>query len=126
MRNFAAMLIIQCAVIFTFLALGETLAWLTGIPVPGSSIGMLLLTAALQLRIIRLRHVSGVADFLVKNLGFFFIPAGVALVDHFDLLRREWLPIVGAAVISTIIVLGVTGQLHQIARKYLSRHDQPS
>lgn len=120
------MLIIQCAVIFTFLALGETLAWLTGIPVPGSIIGMLLLTAALQLRIIRLRHVSGVADFLVKNLGFFFIPAGVALVDHFDLLRREWLPIVGAAVISTIIVLGVTGQLHQIARKYLSRHDQPS
>lgn len=126
MCNFAAMLIIQCAVIFTFLALGETLAWLTGIPVPGSIIGMLLLTAALQLRIIRLRHVSGVADFLVKNLGFFFIPAGVALVDHFDLLRREWLPIVGAAVISTIIVLGVTGQLHQIARKYLSRHDQPS
>lgn len=126
MCNFAAMLIIQCAVIFTFLALGETLAWLTGIPVPGSIIGMLLLTAALQLRIIRLRHVSGVADFLVKNLGFFFVPAGVALIDHFDLLGREWLPIVGAAVISTIIVLGVTGQLHQIARKYLSRHDQPS
>ncbi len=117
------MAILQCAFIFVFLALGELVVWLTGVPIPSSIIGMLLLTGALQLKVIKLHHVSGVADFLVKNLGFFFVPAGVALINHFDILREQWIPIVGAAVISTIIVLAVTGQFHQLARKYLSRHD---
>ena len=72
------MLIIQLAVLFLFLAIGELVVYITDIPVPSSIIGMLLLTLSLQLRIIRLRHVAGVADFLVGNLGFIFVPAGVA------------------------------------------------
>lgn len=116
------MIIIQCAVLLTFLALGELVVWLTGIPVPSSIIGMLLLTAALQAKILHLRHVAGVADFLVKNLGFFFIPAGVALMGYFDILRSQWLPIVGASALSTVVVLWVTGQFHQLSRKYFTRH----
>lgn len=116
------MVIVQCAVIFAFLALGELIVWLTGIPVPSSIIGMLMLTLGLQMRIVRLRHVEGVADFLVKNLGFFFVPAGVALMCYFDLLKSQWLPIVGASAISTVIVIAVTGQFHQLIRKYTSHH----
>ena len=116
------MVIVQCAVIFAFLALGEIVVWFTGIPVPSSIIGMLLLTAALQAKVIDLRHVAGVADFLVKNLGFFFVPAGVALMGYFNILRDQWLPLIGASALSTVVVLWVTGQLHQISRKYLSRH----
>ena len=118
------MLIIQLAVLFLFLALGELVVYLTGIPVPSSIIGMLLLTLALQLRIIRLRHVAGVADFLVGNLGFFFVPAGVALLGYFDLIRNQWVAIVGASAISTFIVIGITGWVHQIIRQ--STHHRPS
>ena len=67
------MVILQLAVLFTFLAAGELVVWLTGVLMPSSIIGMLLLTLALKLRIVRLRHVEGVADFLVSNLGFFFV-----------------------------------------------------
>ena len=118
------MIILQLSVIFACLALGELVVWLTGIPVPSSIIGMLLLTTALQCRIIHLRHVEGVADFLVKNLGFFFVPAGVGLMEYFDLLRAEWFPIVGAATVSTIVVLAVTGWFHQMSRKIITRHGQ--
>ena len=51
------MVILQCAVIFAFLALGELVVWLTGVSIPSSIIGMLLLALSLQLRIIKLRHV---------------------------------------------------------------------
>ena len=46
-------MILQCAVLFSFLALGELVVWLTGIPIPSSIIGMLLLTAALKMKIVR-------------------------------------------------------------------------
>lgn len=116
-------MILQCAVLFAFLALGELIVWLTGIPIPASIIGMLLLTTALRLHIIRLRHVAGVADFLVKNLGFFFVPPGVALMLHFNLIKDQWLPITIATTLSTMIVLAATGWAHQLVRKYASRHD---
>lgn len=116
------MAILQLAVIFAFLAIGELIVWTTGTTVPSSIIGMLLLTLCLSLRIVKLRHVEGVADFLVQNLGFFFVPAGVALMGYFDLLAEQWLPIVGASALSTVIVIAVTGHFHQLSRKYLNRN----
>ena len=112
------MVILQLAVIFLFLAIGELIVWLTGVPVPSSIIGMLLLAAALQLRLVKLRHVAGVADFLVSSLGFFFVPAGVALLGYFDLIKEQWVAIVAASAGSTFIVIGVTGWVHQLMCRY--------
>lgn len=120
--NITDMAILQLAVIFAFLAVGELVVWATGTTIPSSIIGMLLLTLCLSLRIIRLRHVEGVADFLVANLGFFFVPAGVALIGYFDLLADQWLPIVVASAASTLIVIAITGHIHQISRKYFNRN----
>lgn len=111
-------MVYQCGIIFGFLAIGELVVWLTGIKLPSSIIGMLLLTLALQLKWIRLRWVEGIANFLVKNLGFFFIPPGVALMLHLDLIKAQLLPIVVASVVSTVVVIVVTGWIHQLVRKY--------
>ena len=105
------------------MALGELIVWLTGVPVPSSIIGMLLLTVALQLKIVKLRYVEGVADFLVKNLGFFFVPAGIGVMEHFDLIAEQWMPIVLAAALSVVVVFVVTGWFHQFCRRYFSRHE---
>lgn len=116
-------MILQCAVLFAFLALGELVVWLTGIPVPSSIIGMLTLTAALKLRVVRLMWVDKVSDFLVKNLGFFFVPAGVGLMKCLGLVGEQLLPIVVASVVSTFVILAVTGQVHQWVRHIMvSRH----
>lgn len=126
MRNFAAffrynvmnLLIFQCAVIFAYLAFGELIVWLTGVKLPSSIIGMLLLTLSLELRIVRLRQVDLVSNFLVKNLGFFFVPPGVALMLYFDIIKAQLIPIVVASVVSTIVVLVVTGWVHQLMRHH--------
>ncbi len=114
-------MILQLAVIFFYLALGELIVWLTGVPVPSSIIGMVLLAASLSSGLLDIRRVDRVADFLVRNLGFFFVPAGVGLINCFGLISAEWLPIVVAAVVSTFLVIAATGWSHQTVRRFLSR-----
>lgn len=114
-------MILQCAIIFLFLALGEITVALTGITVPSSIVGMLLLTASLKTGIIHLNQVDRISDFLVRNLGFFFVPAGVGLMCSLDILNKELLPIVIATVVSTFVIIAVTGRVHQYSRRLTSR-----
>lgn len=97
------------AILLTFLALGEGLVYWAGLPVPGNVIGMVLLAAALGLGVVPLASVERVADWLLEHLGLFFVPPGVGLMLHWGLIRREWLPIAVALVMSTFAVLTVTG-----------------
>lgn len=106
-----------CTIIFLCLAIGELIVWLTEISIPGSIIGMILLMALLELKIIKLEWVKPMADVLVKNLGFFFIPPGVALMLYYDLIKAELLPILVASLVSTLVVLVVTGWTHQYLAK---------
>ena len=76
---------------------------------------------SVQLKWIRLRWVEGIANFLVKNLGFFFIPPGVALMLHLNVIKAQLMPIVVASAVSTVVVIVVTGWIHQLVRKYQHR-----
>lgn len=107
----------QCVIIFACLAIGELLVSITGIELPASIVGMLLLTLLLKLGWIKLAWVNDISDFLVKNLPFFFVPPGVAVMLYFDIIKASFWPIVVAALGSTIIVLAVTGWTHQWMRK---------
>ena len=107
----------QCAILFGCLALGELVVYLTGVKLPSSIIGMLLLTLFLKLKWIKLEWVQGLSNFLVANLGFFFVPPGVALMLYFDIIQAHFWPILIASVVSTLLVLIVTGWVHQLTRK---------
>lgn len=99
------------------MALGEFITKLTGVKLPSSIIGMLLLTLLLKAKVIKLEWVRGLTDFLIANLGFFFVPPGVALMQHIGLIKAELLPITGATLVSTALVLLVTGHTHQAVAK---------
>lgn len=117
----------QCFILFGCLALGEFIVWLTGIKLPSSIIGMLLLTLFLKLKWIKLQWVQGLSDFLIANLGFFFVPPGVALMLYFDIIQAQLVPILVATFVSTALVLILTGQTHQWIRKgekRISEHSQ--
>lgn len=111
----------QFFVIFGCLALGEFIVWATGIKLPSSIIGMLLLTLFLKLRWVKLAWVERLSQLLIANLGFFFVPPGVALILYLDLIKAQWFPIVTATVVSTLLVLVVTGQMHQLVIKFERR-----
>lgn len=107
----------QFFVLFGCLALGEIIVWATGVHLPSSIIGMLLLTAFLKIGWVRLEWVNRLSEFLLSNLGFFFVPPGVAIMLYTDILQKEFLPIALATIISTMLVLVATGHIHQLVVK---------
>ena len=95
--------------------LGGVIAGALHLAVPGSVIGLVLVAAAIELRLLPLALVQETADMLVRHLGLLYVPAGAALVLHWGIVRREWLPIVAAGIVSTLAVLVVTGLvLHRL------------
>ena len=57
----------QCSVIFGCLAVGEFISWILNIPVPGSILGMLLLTFLLDEKVINVNSVKGIAADSYRN-----------------------------------------------------------
>lgn len=116
-RNYC--MIRQCAILFGCLAVGECFVHLTGLQLPSSIVGMLLLATLLELGWLKVEWVRGMTDQLISNLGFFFIPPGVALMLHFELIKADFWSITLATVLSTLLVLAVTGWVYQFVRKHL-------
>ena len=116
------MLIRYCAIIFGCLALGELIVYLTGIHFPSSMIGMILLTLFLHLGWIKLHWVKAFSDMLISHLGLFFVPPSVAILAYFDLIAKNFWSISVAIVVSTIIVMVVTGHVYQFIRKRTKHH----
>lgn len=112
---------IQFFVIFGCLALGEVIVWATGIKLPSSIIGMLILTLLLKLGWVKLGWVERLSQLLISNLGFFFVPPGVALILYLNVIKENWLSIMMATVVSTVLVLVVTGHMHQLVIKFERR-----
>jgi holin-like protein len=108
------------AILLGFQFVGEVLSrWLT-VPIPGSVLGMALLLVALAAGAVRLAWIEEAAELLLAHLALFFIPAGVGVMVHFELLQAQWLPVVVAMVVSTFVVMAVTGWVEG----YLSRRGQ--
>lgn len=114
----------QFGIIFGCLLAGELLAMIPGLSIPGSILGMLLLTLLLERKIVNPRSIAPVCKFLIKNMAFFFVPPGVALMLYFDIIAAEWIPITVATIVSIFLVIVVTGRLHQFLHKRIKRHSR--
>ena len=101
------------AVLLFFQLLGEMIVRAGDWPVPGNVLGMALLLAGLMLGVVKLEWVTEAAELLLTHMALLFIPVGVGVMLYFDLLAREWLSIVAATVLSTFVVLAVTGHVTQ-------------
>ena len=107
------------AVLLVFQLVGELVARLLQWPVPGPVLGMLLLLAALELRLPRDEPLVTVSSGLLSHLSLLFVPAGVGVMLHASRLAAEWQALVAAVVVSTVAAIGVTGW---IADRLLRRH----
>ncbi len=114
----------QFGIIFGCLLVGELLAMIPGLSIPGSILGMLLLTLLLDRKIVNPRSIAPVCKFLIKNMAFFFVPPGVALMLYFDVIAAEWMPITVATVVSIFLVIVVTGRLHQFLHQRIKKHSR--
>jgi putative effector of murein hydrolase LrgA (UPF0299 family) len=100
---------------------GEVVAVATGLAVPGPVIGMALLFFGLALRGAVPEGLGATAGGLLRHLALLFVPAGVGIMAHLDLLADEAGPILAAVLGSTIITIAVTAGLMQILAKMIRK-----
>lgn len=94
-------------VLLLFQAAGEALAHALALPIPGPVIGLVLLLAALQAPPLR-APVEAAAEALLAHLSLLFVPVGVGVITHLDLVSRYGLRLLLAIAVSTWIGLAVT------------------
>jgi holin-like protein len=87
---------------------GEAGARLLALPVPGPVLGAGPLGAVRRGLAAAVSGVEGTADLMLRHLSLLFVPAGVGVLQHGGLLRREWLPLLGVLVLGTAVTLVVT------------------
>ncbi len=95
--------------------LGEVIADLFNLPIPGQVVGMVLLLVILIVAGRKGRDACAMcpgletaSQALLKHLALFFVPAGTGIVVYFALIQQEWLAITVALIGSTAIAIGVT------------------
>ncbi|MGT2907659.1 CidA/LrgA family protein [Streptococcus dentiloxodontae] len=90
---------VQFMLICLFALIGEVLSTFFNLPIPGSIIGLFLLFLALYFKLLRLRHINAVAQFLLANMTILFLPAGVGIMERWDDISSYLFPI-------ALIILG--------------------
>ena len=107
-------LYVQLMIIFMISLVGEGISSVFHLPVPGSIIGLVLLFLALQFKLLRLRHISMVGNFLLANMTILFLPPAVGIMDKFQVIAPYLLPIiliVLGGIVLNVCVIAVVVQL---------------
>lgn len=101
----------QLALILGIWAIGEYISSFIQelVVIPGSIIGMIILFLFLQYKIVKIEKIKEVSDFLLDNMAIFFIPAGVSLMSTLDLIKDNIFILLITIVLSTVLVMYVTG-----------------
>lgn len=98
----------QIAIIFSICLAGEAVSQLLPFPFPSAISAMLIMLAALASGILKVDHIKQKSDFLLSNMAFFFIPAGVGVMRYFDTVAPIWLPLLVIIIATTVIVFLTT------------------
>lgn len=110
----------QFLIILLISFLGELLKYIIPLSVPASIYGMVLMFLALELKILKVSDVKETSTFLIEIMPLMFVPAGVGLLDSWEALQPIWVQVIIITLISTVVVMGVSGTITQ----WVIRKDQ--
>lgn len=110
-------IVLQITILYVFYLIGIWIKTTLGLSVPGSVIGLLLLFALLTMNVVKVKWIEAGSQFFIKHLVFFFIPATVGVIDYFDLFKGKGTLLVFIGLISTVLVMGVSGLISQFLVK---------
>lgn len=103
----------QFMIICAIALIGEMLSFLIPLPIPASIYGIVLLFALLVSGRLKVESIKEVSSFLLAIMPVMFIPPTVGLMDSFSLLRGSLAAYFTIMIVSTIVVMAVTGRVTQ-------------
>ena len=118
----------QICIILVICLIAEAMEYLIPLPIAASMYGLVLMLIALTTKIIPLKEVENVSDFLTENLSIMFIPPTVGIMASVEEIKQMFVPLVVISVVSTLLIMTVTGRVAQaiIRRKGKQSVDEKS
>lgn len=107
----------QFCIILAFSFIGELLNKILPLPVPGSIYGMVLLFVCLETKIVPESAVRETGAFMLNIMPVLFIPAAVGLISSWGIIRHSLVKFIVTAIISTAVVMAVSGKTTQYLLK---------
>jgi holin-like protein len=80
---------------------------------PASLYGMIIYAIFLQLNWFNASRVSSTNQWLVKHMGVCFVPAGIGIINHFELIKQHGVALIVIIFLSTFILLTLIGYLSE-------------
>lgn len=114
--------VLQICLIVLFSWLGQALAQVSGLPVPGGVIGMAIVLVLLATRRLRVRNVHRGASWLLGEMLLFFVPAVMSLLDHREFLGLLGLKLLAVILLGTALVMAGTALTIDLCYRWMNRH----
>lgn len=116
---------IQIAIIYIIYTAGNFISNLIDdiIVIPGNIIGMVILLVLLTTNVLKLSMIEETGNFMLKYMGFFFVPLTVGLMESYKLIQSSIIQILIILVISCILVMFVSGKVTDILISYIEERD---
>lgn len=103
----------QIGIIATISFTAELMHFFIPLPIPASVYGMVILFLLLCLKIVKLPQVEDVADWMLSIMPIFFIAPSVGLINSFDSIKGQVIPLIVVCFVSTVVVTALTGLIAQ-------------
>lgn len=114
----------QFLIIIGISFVGEVIHSFIPLPIPASIYGMILLFVLLELHIIKPEQIRETCLFMIQAMPIMFIPAGVGLLEKWGYVSNIWLPLVVTLIVSTAVVMAVSGWVTQLVNRHFSSKKQ--
>lgn len=114
----------QFLIIITISFIGELLSLVLPLPIPASVYGLAIMLICLFTNIIKLKQIEDVADWLILIMPVLFVPSAVSLINVGEAIKKDLLVITVVTLISTIVVMVVTGLVAQIIIKRKEQNNE--
>lgn len=105
----------ECVILFGITCVGEFLNHALPLPVPSGVYGLFLLLLLLCSGVLKLAEIEATGTFLLDIMPVLFIPAAVGLMESYGEMRAVLLPVGVICLVSTVLVMAVTGIVAQAA-----------
>lgn len=114
----------QFIIILAVSFMGELLKYFLPFPIPGNIYGMIIMFILLASGYIKIHQIKETAKFLLDIMPILFIPSAVGILTEAENLKSIWWQIIIITIITTIIVMAISGLVTQIIlQKFNNKYD---
>lgn len=113
----------QLTIILVLSFVSEFLGAIIPLPVPACVYGIALLFILLETKLLPLSAVEETGQFLITIMPIMFIPPAIRLIDLWDVLKPIWLICLFIVIITTFIVMLVSGKVTEFVLRFSKRKE---